>query len=76
VRDASPTQRGSACQIRYVRHVGAAHDARVEDGDILEQAIEVNILLGMRVDQIVECVPGDREHAWPSSFASYKPFKR
>ena len=52
----------SARQVGNVLHVGGAHDALVEDGDIHEEFVERHILLGERADQIVKLQSGDRQH--------------
>ena len=38
------------------------HHARAVNRNIQKHAVEVDILLRMRVDQIVKMMPGDREH--------------
>ncbi len=62
VRHASPGHRRAARERCDVLEVGAAHDPGVVDGDVLEHARQVDILLGRRVDQVAEVVAGDREH--------------
>ena len=55
----SSSQSLPAGKIGYVANMLGSHDARTIHSDIFENLIEVDILLGVRVDQIVEVVPGD-----------------
>jgi hypothetical protein len=62
VRHASPGERGSAGELHHVLHMRWPHDARVVDADIGEQLVELDILLGMGVNQVVKLQAGDRQH--------------
>ena len=63
VRDAAIRQAPSGRPgPRRFPHGSAPMIARVVDGDIHENFVELDVLLGMRVDQIVILQPGDREH--------------
>ena len=42
--------------------MGGPHHPRVVDGDVLEDLVEVEVLLGEGVDQIVIMMSGDGEH--------------
>ena len=46
----------------HVLDVRQAHHAGAVDRDVHEDAVEIDILLGVRVDQVVEVMPGDGEH--------------
>ena len=48
--------------VHHVVDVGRPHDALVVDGHVHEQLVEVHVLLVVRADQVVEGVPGDRQH--------------
>jgi hypothetical protein len=65
VRDAPVRQRRPAREARDVFHVCGAHDAARVDADVLEDAVQVHVLLRMRVDEIVVMVPGDGEDGLP-----------
>ena len=55
-------ERRAARQLDDVLDMGRAHDARVVDGDVHEQLVELDVLLGEGVDQVVVLQPGDRQH--------------
>ena len=61
VRDAAISERRAAGEIGDVAHVRGAHDADVVLRDVDEQLVELDVLLGMRADQIVERHAGDRQ---------------
>ena len=48
--------------------VARTHDALVEFGDVHVELVEVHILLVVRADQVVESVPGDRQHRLAVAF--------
>jgi hypothetical protein len=50
VRDAAVGERGAACEVRHVLDVRRPHDPLVELRDVGEQAIERDVLLGVRAD--------------------------
>ena len=60
--NASKIQCSAAGKIRYVGDVGAAHHAGIVDRDIREEAIEVDVLLRVRVDQVVKRMSRDGEN--------------
>ena len=62
MRDAALGERGAAGEVDDVLDVRRAHDPRVVDRDIHEQLVELDILLGVRVHQVVELHAGDRQH--------------
>ena len=62
VRDSAPAQGAAAGQVCDVADMFGSHHARVVKRYIHEQAVEINILLGVGIDQIVEVMPGDRQH--------------
>ena len=55
-------KRGAASQINDVFHMGGAHDAFVVNGDINEQLIQRDILLGVRTNQVVELQASNSQH--------------
>ena len=48
--------------MRHVLDVGDAHHPGAVEGDVGEHPVEVHVLLGAGVDQVVEVVAGDGEH--------------
>ena len=62
VGNAAIRKRGAAGQIGDVFHVGRAHDALVEDGDVHEELVERDVLLRIGADQVVKLQAGDRQH--------------
>ena len=65
VRDAAIGKRGAACQLHHVLDVVRSHHARVIYAHVHEQPIEIHILLGERVDQIVKLQTRDCEDRLP-----------
>jgi hypothetical protein len=53
-----------------VLDVGGPHHPGGVDGHVHEQAIEIDVLLGVGVDEVVVVVAGDGQHRLPSSLAS------
>jgi len=62
VRDRPVGDRRAAGQVGDIFHMGGPHHPRVVDGDVLVDLVEVEVLLGEGVDQIVIMMSGDREH--------------
>src|SRR5207248_6598454 len=62
VGDAAIGERGAAGEIHDVFHVGGAHDAFVEDGDIHKKLVEGDILLGEGADEVVILQSGNGQH--------------
>ena len=62
VRHPSIGQSGAASQFGHVFDVGRSHDARVIDADIHEELVQLHILLGIGVEQVVELQARDRHH--------------
>jgi len=62
VGHAAARERGAAGEVRDVGDVGGTHHSRVVDGDVHEQPVEIDVLLGMGVDEVVVGVPRHREH--------------
>ena len=55
-------KRGAASQINDIFHMGGAHDAFVVNGDIDEQLIQRDILLGVRPNQVVKLQASNSQH--------------
>ena len=51
-----------ARQVRDVFHMAGAHDPRIVDGDVHENFVEFDILLSVRLKQIVILQPGNRKY--------------
>ena len=62
VRDAAITQGRAARQVGHRRDVCRAHDPRVVNRDVHKKLVEIDVLLGMGIDQVVEMMTRDREH--------------
>jgi hypothetical protein len=62
VRNATVGQGGAAGEVDHVLDVGRAHDARAVLGYVAKQVVGLDVLLGMRRDQVVIRHAGDREH--------------
>src|SRR5437870_1521102 len=62
VGNAAIGERGAAGEIHDVFHVGGAHDAFVEDGDIHKKLVEGHILLGESADEVVVLQSGNGQH--------------
>jgi hypothetical protein len=58
-------ERGAAREVRDVLDVRGSHDAGRVDAHVLEHPIEIDILLGVCVDQVVEMMPGDGDDGLP-----------
>ena len=71
MRDSSPRKRSLDCLIDYVHNVSWAHHPLVVGGYIHEKLVQIHILLVMRADQIVERVPGNRQHSLPARMSRY-----
>ena len=61
VRNAPAAERGAASQMRDIVDVFRSHHAGVVNRHVHEYAIQINILLRVRIDQIVIVVPGNRQ---------------
>jgi hypothetical protein len=61
VGDPAAGQGGPAGVVGDVLDVGDAHHAGVVDRHVGEHAVEVHVLLGARVDQVVKVVAGDSQ---------------
>ncbi len=59
---ATARQSGADGQLHDVLGVGRAHDPAIVDRHVHEQLVELHVLLGMGVDQVVELQAGDRQH--------------
>src|SRR5918996_1373267 len=59
--DPAIAKRGAACQVSDLFNMGRAHDSRIVDSDIHKDAIQINILLRMRIDEVVIMVAGDSQ---------------
>ena len=62
VGDLAVAQRRAAGEVGEILDVIGAHDALVEDGDVHEELVELDVLLGEGADQVVIVHAGDREH--------------
>src|SRR5207248_4736296 len=62
VRNAAIGERRTAGEIYDVLHVGGAHDALVEDGDVHKKLVEGDILLSEGADEVVILQSGDRQN--------------
>ena len=60
--DSPEIQSGSARKVGNISHMGAAHDACVVNRHIAEQSVEIDVLLGVRINQVVESVSGDGQN--------------
>jgi hypothetical protein len=56
---------GAAGQVGHLRHVRRAHHPRAVEGDVGEDAVEVDVLLLVGVDHVVVVVAGDGQHRLP-----------
>jgi hypothetical protein len=65
VGDAAIRQRWPARKGNNVFDMACAHDSGVVDGNIHEHLIQLDILLSMRLNEIVILQPRDREHRLP-----------
>ena len=54
MRNAVVRQRNSASQVGYVSHMRRPHDPLVENGNVHEELLERDILLGVGTDQVME----------------------
>jgi hypothetical protein len=61
-RDAAAGNSRPAGELGDVLHVRRPHHAGAVDRDVREHAIEVDVLLRERVDQVVKVMAGDGEH--------------
>jgi hypothetical protein len=59
VGDAAAGQRVPAGEVGHVADVFGPHDARTVNGHVREDAVQVEVLLRVRVDEVVEVVAGD-----------------
>ncbi|EHK75787.1 phospholipase [Sinorhizobium meliloti CCNWSX0020] len=62
MRHAALGERRPAGKVREVFHVGCVVHLRVVDGDVFEDAGEIDVLLGECLDQVMILHAGDREH--------------
>ena len=62
MRDAAIGERGAASQLDDILDMRRAHDAVVVFADVDEELVELDILLGLGVQQVVELQTGDRQY--------------
>ena len=62
VGDAALRQGGAAGETCHVLHMRGVCDLGVEDGDVVEDPRQVDVLLGEGFDQVVKLLAGNREH--------------
>src|SRR3546814_3117444 len=55
-------ERGADGELDDILDMGRPHDPRAVGAGIHEQLVELNILLGVGVEEVVELQPGDRQH--------------
>ena len=60
MRNAAIAKRRATSQIRDLLDVRRSHDARVINRDVHKNSVEIDILLRMRVDQVMVVMAGDR----------------
>src|SRR3546814_4928050 len=60
--DSSARECRAAGKFRYVFHMGWSHDARVVHADVHEELVQLDILLGVGIKEVMELQAGDREH--------------
>ena len=65
MRHSAEIQRRTARQVRDVSHMRASHHPRVVHRHIREQPVKVHILLRVSVNQVMKCVPSDRQDRLP-----------
>src|SRR5581483_9917235 len=58
----APAEGGAAGEVRHRFDVLRPHHAGVVDGDVHEKPVEIDVLLGVRVDQVVKMMSGDGQH--------------
>jgi hypothetical protein len=69
---ASVGQRRPASQIRNILDVVRTHNARVVGRHIDEKLVQLDILLAVRVDEVVVLKSGDRQHRLSIQFRVIK----
>src|SRR5690349_13541541 len=65
MRDAAPSQCGTAGDIRDLLDVRRSHDARIINGNVDICFVEIDVLLRMSIDKVMIVVPGDRKDWLP-----------
>src|SRR5204863_1249026 len=65
MRYSAVSERGSAGEVGDLLDVGGSHDTGVVHRDVHEDSIEIDVLLSMRIDEIVEMMSRDRKHRLP-----------
>jgi hypothetical protein len=65
VRDTAAGQSRAAGKPDHVLHMARSHDARIVDAYVHEKLVELDVLLGKRVEQIVELQARNGEHRLP-----------
>src|SRR5688500_15043439 len=68
VRDAAVGKRRAAGQVGDILHVSRPHHSGVVNSNVTEYAIEVHVLLGMRIDEIVKVLSRQRQYRLPIQF--------
>src|ERR1035441_6602004 len=59
---AAPCQSSADSKVGDALYMSAIHHTLIEDGDIYEEFVESNILLGQCANQITVLQPGNRQH--------------
>ena len=61
-RRATPRFDSAERQVCHVLHMRGVCDLGVEDGDVVEDPRQIDVLLGEGFDQVVKLLAGNREH--------------
>ena len=72
MRHTMPARGGPAGELHDVFHMRRPHDAGVVDTDIHEQLVELDVLLGVGVHEIMILQAGDGEHGRAIEFGVIK----
>src|SRR5436190_22543062 len=67
---------GAASQMGDVFDVFRPHDSRIVNRDIHEYAVKIDVLLRVRLDQIVEVMAGDRQDRLPVELGVVQSIKQ